>query len=235
MLITNGEILGLTTQDTYRRGLKYYQEGRVDLLAVEDDFFSAKVLSRPTHEVAVHRADNRFVTRCNCRLRTICEHVVAALLEAKDQYAKPQGKKSARKNAAPPQESNGSLENGWRQFVTTVHYSNTASDFASHASTKEGAAWRLYFTLALKNSEWFIVPYRTRPRKDGTYGMSYPTSSRELPFYDITCSQKENLALIMLEGLENSNRKVSPFAAGLAPNLGYHLNYGANFGMLFDL
>ncbi len=235
MLITNGEILGLTTQDTYRRGLKYYQEGRVDLLAVEDDFFSAKVLSRPTHEVAVHRADNRFVTRCNCRTHAICEHVVAALLEAKDQYAKPQKKKSAKKNTSSLPESNHGKENGWRQFVTTVHYSNTASDFAPHSAAKEGTAWRLYFTLALKNSEWFVVPYRTRPRKDGSYGLSYPTSSRELPFYDITCSQKENLALIMLEGMENSNRKVSPFAAGLAPNAGYHLNYGANFGMLFDL
>lgn len=234
MLITNGEILGLATQDTYRRGLKYYQEGRVDLLAVEDDFFSAKVLSRPTHEVAVHRADNRFVTRCNCRTRAICEHVVAALLEAKDQYTKPKRKKSSR-NGASSSESNNGEENGWRQFVTTVHYSDNATDFAASKTHKDGSEWQLYFTLALKNSEWFIVPYRTRPRKDGSYGMSYPTSSRETPFYDIVCSQKENLALIMLEGVENSTRKVSPFAAGLVPNTGYHLKYGASLGMLFDL
>ncbi len=234
MLITNGEILGLASQDTYRRGLKHYQEGRVDILAAEDDFFSAKVLSRPTFEVAVHRADNRFVTRCNCRTRAICEHVIAALFEAKDQYTKPKRTKAAKPDASSEEANNGH-ENGWRQFVTTVHYSNNVPDFSPAKSVKDGTEWRLYFTLTLKNSEWFVVPYRTRPRKDGSYGMSYPTSSRELPFYDIACSQKENLALIMLEGVENSNRKVSPFAAGLVPNTGYHLNYGAGLGMLFDL
>lgn len=233
MLITNGEILGLATQDTYRRGLKYYQEGRVDLIALDEDFFSAKVSSRPTHEVAVQRADNRFVTRCNCRMRAICEHVIAALLEAKDQYAKPKRKKSSQNGA--PVSTNNDNENGWRQFVTTVHYTDNSSDFATTKTLKDGAAWLLYFTLALKNSEWFLVPYRTRARKDGSFGMSYPTSSRELPFYEIACSQKENLALIMLEGVENSTRKVSPFAAGLVPNTGYHLKYGASLGMLFDL
>ncbi|MEK7727735.1 MAG: SNF2-related protein [candidate division KSB1 bacterium] len=234
MLITNGEILGLATQDTYRRGLKYYQEGRVDLVALENDFFSAKILGRPVHEIVVHRTDNRFVTRCNCRTRAICEHVIAALLEAKDQYTKPKRKKAAPNGVSSPEVNHGP-ENGWRQFVTTVHYSDNATAFATSKPNKEGAEWQLYFMLALKNSEWFIVPYRTRLRKDGSYGMSYPTSSRELPFYDIVCSQKESLALIMLEGVENSNRKVSPFAAGLVPNTGYHLKYGASFGMLFDL
>lgn len=235
MLITNGEILGLATQDTYRRGLKYYQEGRVDLLVVEDDFFSAKVLSRPMHEVAVHRDDHRFVTRCNCRTRATCEHVVAALLEAKDRYAKPRRGKSSRNGTSAATENFEPREAGWRQFVSAVHYSNTPSDFAAKPPARNGAAWKLYFTLALKGSEWFIVPNRTRPRKDGSYGMAYPTSSRELPFYDIACSQKENLALIMLEGVENSRRKSSPFAAGLVPNAGYHLQYGASLGMLFEL
>lgn len=235
MLITNGEILGLATQDTYRRGLKHYQEGRVNLTVVEEDFFSAKVLSRPTHEVAVHRDDHRFVTRCNCRTRAACEHVVAALLEAKDRYGKPRHEKKSRNGTAATPENLETRENGWRKFVSAVHYSNTPSDFAANGAARNGAAWKLYFTLALKSSEWFIVPNRTRPRKDGSYGMSYPTSSRELPFYEIACSQKENLALIMLEGVENSRRKGSPFAAGLVPNAGYHLQYGASLGMLFDL
>ncbi len=237
MQIKNGEILGLASQEAYRRGRRWYESGRVSLLETDDDFFSARVNDFPSQLVSIQRHDNQFVTSCTCSHPTTCGHVVAALLQARDYYASPdyvsQSEKKSTRNgklaAAPESKS-------WRELITNVHHPRRSAAPLHPAPATERKGWGVYFTLTLRPQEWQIIPYRGRRRKDGSYGAAYPTSIHEQPYYRVNCTQRENLALMMLDnfGEKRYSAPQYPFNS-YNDRVGYTLGYGAEIGMLFDL
>lgn len=237
MQIKNGEILGLTNQDTYHRGKQWYDSGRVRLLETDEDFFSARVHDFPAHSVSIHRSDNQFVTSCTCLHPSACEHVVAALLKARDYYSSPAylrklEKKSNGNGAPEPPPEN----KGWRSLITNVHHAGKLPVAPPEAPESERKGWGIYFALSLQPQEWKITPFRSRRRKDGSYGAAYPTTSHEQPYYRVNGTQRENLAMMMLAGFAPANQPAPRYPFNSATEThGYRLDYGADIGMLFEL
>jgi non-specific serine/threonine protein kinase len=243
MQIKSGEILGLATQDIYQRGLEYYLHGRVRLIETNGDTITARVRGKQEYSVSIHRNGNGFLTTCTCPYGFTCKHVIATLLQARDYFNQPQAAPSEKfsgqrekhkshlgdSSAAPQQEKSA----GWRQLLHAIHKSS-APDSARRSSASYGSersSWGMYFTLQLGRNMWTLAPYRARRRKDGTYGVAYPTSAREQPYYHIGLSQKEKLALMLLESTDQPNA----YSYNYLQRSGYQLAYGHRYGMLFDL
>ena len=236
MQIDSSEIQELATPVIYERGAEYYQHDRVRLTHVGADRITARVRGQREYEVTVHRNGNGLVTACTCPFEFTCKHIIATLLQARDYYQKNGGAASPQKsanNTAKPENLNGGLQVGdWRQFINAVQKPNTPQlqrqTFASYLSDR--SVWGIYFTLQIGRNHWTILPYRARRRKDGSYGMAYPTFVREQPYYRLHISQKEKLALLLLDSIEQPN----PFPSYMNRS-GYQVAYGQRHGMLFDL
>jgi len=241
MQINNGEILGLATQEIYQRGMDYFRRGRVRLVEIAADAITARVRGQQEYDVTVHRNGNGFVTSCTCPNELACKHVIATLLKAREHY---NGATNAAEKSKPHDENspveiskennNGGLPlSGWRQLIQAVHKPQAADAGRQSFSSFVGdrSTWGIYFTLQLGRNAWMMAAYRARRRKDGTHGMAYPTSVREQPYYRVQMSQKENLALMLLDSIEQPQSH--PY--NYQQRHSYQLPYGQRHGMLFDL
>jgi non-specific serine/threonine protein kinase len=230
MQIDNGEILELAAPAIYERGAEYYRHDRVRLIQVGADLITARVRGQKEYDVTVHRNGNGFVTTCTCPFQFTCKHVIATLLKARDYYNANGGASSL--DAAEKSKNKTATASDWRQFIDTVQKPSASplprQSFSSYLSDR--SVWGIYFTLQVGRNNWTILPYRARRRKDGTYGMAYPTFVREQPYYRLHMSQKEKLALLLLDSIEQPN----PYPTYLNRG-GYQVAYGQRYGMLFDL
>jgi len=238
MQINNGEILGLATQEIYQRGVEYYRHGRVRLVEVEPDMISANVRGTQDYSVTVYRNGNGIVTTCTCPYDAACKHVIATLLKARDHHQENSTANTAdsksRAEEVPSEIPKENNKGGWRQLIQAVHkpqVPDTArQSFSSFVTDR--STWGIYFTIQPGRHVWTIAPFRARRRKDGTYGMAYPTSVREQPYYRVQMSQKENLALMLLDSIEPPH---SSYPYNHQQRHSYQLAYGQRHGMLFDL
>jgi len=241
MQIENGEILELATPEVYERGVEYYRHGRVRLDHVADDLINARVRGQREYNVTVHRNGNGLETSCTCPYQFTCKHVIATLLKTRDyfdenggassQYASEKSKNKIGASFAGAQEKNQKAD--WRQLINTIQKPNAPElqrqSFASYLSDR--STWGIYFTIQLGRQSWTMVPYRARRRKDGTYGAAYPTFLREQPYYRLNVSQKEKLALMLLDSIEQPNT----YPYSYLQRNSYQVPYGQRHGMLFDL
>jgi non-specific serine/threonine protein kinase len=239
MQIKNGEILGLANQEIYQRGMEYYRDGRVRLLQADDGIIIARVRGSRIYSVAVHRNGAGFSTSCTCPYGFTCKHIIATLLQARDHFnqqavapPKPAPLKMTQPFSAAEEEAGAETElpvGDWRKLLNAIHKSDASRSHAAYGS--ERSPWGVYFTLQLGRSSWTLVPYRARRRKDGTYGMAYPTSMREQPYYRVSISQKERLALMLLDSTDQADSYPYQYLQRNA----HQLAYGNRHGMLFDL
>ncbi len=236
MQINNGEILGLATQEIYQRGLDYYRTGRVRLVEIAEDAITASVRGQQEYDVTVHRNGNGFVTSCTCPNELTCKHVIATLLKAREYYngaAKAAATWQSHDENPPDEISKENNKDGWRQLIQAIHKPQPAEagrqSFSSFVSDR--STWGIYFTLQLGRNAWTMAAYRARRRKDGTHGMAYPTSVREQPYYRVQMSQKENLALMLLDSIEQPQS----YPYNYQQRHSYQIGYGQRHGMLFDL
>ncbi len=238
MQITNGEILGLTTQEIYQRGVDYFRAGRVRLLGIAEDTVTARVRGQQEYEVTVSRNGRGFVASCTCPQEHTCKHVIATLLYAREQLAHDDG---AVNLAEKSKTFVGELsrptaleanKTGWRQLIQAVQKPPSEAGRQSFSTfVSDRSTWGIYFTLQLGRNVWTMASYRARRRKDGTYGMAYPTSVREQPYYRVQMTQKENLALMLLDAVEQPQAHAYSYQQRHT----YQLPYGQRHGMLFDL
>ncbi|MDZ7344764.1 MAG: SWIM zinc finger family protein, partial [candidate division KSB1 bacterium] len=234
MQIKNGEILGLATPEIYQRGMTYYLNGRVRLVTVDENFLTASVRGTREYSVTIHRNHNGFITSCTCPYSFTCKHVIATLLEARDYYSgqslTSRSSKATRsrrsKEKAPKTE-----KAGWRQLLQVIHQSSREEASTRVVSMRQSSTWALYFTVHFGRDSWIITPYRARRRKDGTYGAAYSLSAHEQSYYRLATSQKENLALLLLDSIGYH----SVLSYDYFHRDGYQLQYGQRCGMLFDL
>ncbi len=75
-------IRSLATGSSYDRGCLYFQQGRVILQSIGDDFVMARVRGRRMYSVSISRHGGRTSFRCTCPYNRAgyCKHVVAVLL-----------------------------------------------------------------------------------------------------------------------------------------------------------
>ncbi|MDZ7290340.1 MAG: DEAD/DEAH box helicase [candidate division KSB1 bacterium] len=238
MRITNGEILGLATQEIYLQGVEYYRRGRVRILQFQEDFVTARVRGKQEYSVTVRRNGTGFVANCTCPHTFACQHIIATLLQAREYYNSNLMEKKTRKLGESQTQQQEKARSGlaagdWRQLVHAIHQSSAveATGQSSASQVASRLAWRVYFTLELGRNAWRLAAYRARRRKDGTYGIAYPTSVREQPYYHLSLSQKENLALMLLDSIDQATSY--PYTQWHRND--YQLSYGSRYGMLFDL
>ena len=238
MQINNGEILGLATQEIYQRGLDYFRTGRVRLVEIADGMITARVQGQQEYDVTVSRNGHGLVTSCTCPNDLTCKHVIATLLKVREHYnnngaATPVEKSKSRAETPSAETSKEISKTDWRQLVQAVQKPPTgdAGRQSFSAFVSDRSTWGIYFTLQLGRNAWTMAAYRARRRKDGTHGMAYPTSVREQPYYRVQMTQKENLALMLLDAVEQPQSH--PF--NYQQRHSYQLPYGQRHGMLFDL
>jgi non-specific serine/threonine protein kinase len=227
MQIKNGEILGLATQEIFLRGMEYYRNGRVRLVHVEDNSVTARVRGKAEYSVTVHRNGSGFVAQCTCPLGLTCKHIIATLLTARDHHSQNHAVTSS--SLAESQQEK--LESDWHHFFHAIHQSSSSGQPPVSSTSSERSNWGIYFTIRLGRDVWTITAFRARRRKDGTYGAAYPTSVREQPYYHLAMSQKENLALMLLDSTDHAHT----YPYHYLHRNGYQLGYGQRNGMLFDL
>ena len=238
MQINNGEILGLATQEIYQRGLDYFRNGRVRLVEVADGMITARVQGQQEYEVTVSRNGHGLVTACTCPQEFNCKHVIATLLQARE-HNNDTGtttlaeKPKSRAETPSAETSKETSKADWRQLVQAIQKPPTGEagrqSFSSFVSDR--STWGIYFTLQLGRNVWTMAAYRARQRKDGSHGMAYPTSVREQPYYRVQMTQKESLALMLLDSVEQPQSH--PY--NYQQRHSYQLPYGQRHGMLFDL
>ncbi|MDZ7360777.1 MAG: DEAD/DEAH box helicase [candidate division KSB1 bacterium] len=241
MRIESGEIQQLATPEIYERGAEYYRHGRVQLLRVDDKRVTARVRGQQEYNVVVHRNGSGFVTICNCPYEFTCKHIVATLLQTRAYYHQNGGDSSQKapekpqsKIVAPPADTEPKKPPAdWRWLISTLPKAagpeTQRQSFGAYLSNR--STWGIYFTLQLGRHVWTMTPYRARRRKDGSYGAAYPTFLREQPYYRLNLSQKEKLALMLLDSLEQPN--AYPYT--YYPRNGYQVGYGQRHGMLLEL
>jgi len=80
----------------FKRGQRYYKEGRVEIISLSNDSFTAEVAGTDV----IHG-------ECNCPYWDNCKHMVAAVLEAKEFYDL----------GLQPENENKS---GWQNYLTQI-------------------------------------------------------------------------------------------------------------------
>ena len=79
---TQEEIRSLCTEQSFKRGRNYYQQGRVKELDIDGGEISATVLGSTQYDVAIDVTTDPIHTRCSCPYDYAgdCKHIVAVLL-----------------------------------------------------------------------------------------------------------------------------------------------------------
>jgi len=83
---TRDEIRSLCTQQSFERGVNYYEQGRVLELDIDGDEIRATVRGSHDYEVSIHVESDVIRTRCSCPYDYAgdCKHIVAVLLAVND-------------------------------------------------------------------------------------------------------------------------------------------------------
>jgi len=113
----------------FRRGQRYYKEGRVEIISLSNDSFTAEVAGTDVYEVKVwsNKKDN-IHGECSCPYWDNCKHMVAAVLEAKEFYDL----------GLQPENENKS---GWQNYLTQIG--------SAEESQTTKRRWELLYTLSV--------------------------------------------------------------------------------------
>lgn len=83
---TREEIRGLCTEQSFERGVKYWENGRVQELDVDGERIEATVRGSNDYDVSIDVANDAVLTHCSCPYDYAgdCKHIVAVLLAVND-------------------------------------------------------------------------------------------------------------------------------------------------------
>ena len=84
--LTRSEIRSLCTEQSFERGVKYYEQGRIQELEVDGGDITASVRGSHDYDVSVDIDENAIRTACNCPYDYAGDgkHIVAVLLTVED-------------------------------------------------------------------------------------------------------------------------------------------------------
>lgn len=83
---TRSEIRSLCTEQSFERGVKYYEQGRIQALEIDAGEITASVRGSHDYEVSIDIDDNTIRTVCSCPYDYAgdCKHIVAVLLAVEE-------------------------------------------------------------------------------------------------------------------------------------------------------
>ena len=153
MEINIEDILALADRTIFRRGVDYFHAGRVVLTHVEPDAFEAVVDGTYHYHVSVEHDEDGFWPDCDCPYPNVCKHVVAAMLAAREHYAK---------NNQPAIQK---APVTWQSLFDPVTQNN------NRPGPYDGyEKWRLIYILQLEVHSWRLIPKKQYIKKDGSTG-----------------------------------------------------------------
>jgi len=88
---TREEIRSLCTEQSFERGVNYYEQDRVQELNIENGEITATVRGSQDYDVSIEVDDNAIRTACSCPYDYAgdCKHIIAVLLAAEDRSSEP--------------------------------------------------------------------------------------------------------------------------------------------------
>ncbi|WP_246084446.1 SWIM zinc finger family protein [Salinadaptatus halalkaliphilus] len=83
---TRSDIRSLCTEQSFERGVKYYEQERIQKLEVEDGDITAIVRGSRDYDISINIDDDTIQTVCSCPYDYAgdCKHIVAVLLAVED-------------------------------------------------------------------------------------------------------------------------------------------------------
>jgi len=215
MKINKNDIRSLVSSTIFARGSIYYKKGRVNLVDIEEDYFSAIVRGTYDYDVEVHHENGEFAVSCNCPYWDNCKHIVAAMLEAKNFY-----------DNNPDAFRQGGMVDWRRYFEDAI--------FSSHSGPhNEYATWQLIYLLDLKKRNWTLYPRKAYIKKNGEMGRLAKISQWDLNKDDLIHSSADALAITYLERLRVGSGSLFYYEDHLS--VPTNLEYGAKVGSLINL
>jgi hypothetical protein len=166
MNINIEDIIQEVGRTIFRRGVTYYQQGRVQFTEIEAHLFKANVKGSKMYHVEVEEEDDRLESHCTCPFPLTCKHIVAAMLAARTHYQKIQPE---------VEEDAGDWEEYFRIWLGPSVPKKYESDSAGQ--------WQVVFVLSLGQESWSIRPRKVYIKQDGMWGRMTGSS-------EIRCSSR---------------------------------------------
>lgn len=183
MKISKRDIQDLVSSTIYTRGSNYYNNDRVRMLEIEENYFRALVQGTYEYEVEVRYEDGDYDMSCNCPYWDICKHIVAAMLEAKDFY-----------DHNPDAFQQGKLVSWRRYFEDAITNAELGRD-------SENTKWYVVYLLNIKKRQWVLHPQKVYIKKDGSFGRLSRITQWDLNKGEISRSPADDIVLNYLEKL----------------------------------
>ncbi len=207
----------------YNRGLKYFRDGRVQLIDIEPDYFNAHVAGTQIYLVRVQMKNRHIEASCTCPYWTTCKHVVASLLQAKQYYEEHTSELSEKKRQ--PQ---------WKPF-----FENLFAENAKPQNQSIEKNWQIIFNIELSDDFWLLTPQKTYFRKDGTLG-NFNSINNINSLSNIQYAPNDPLVINYIQTLKSYAYYYEPYAY---QSSNYYrrdyntkmISYGDNVGAIFNL
>lgn len=188
MEININDIKRLVTSTIYSRGFSYYKQDRVKLQSVELDRFEAIVYGSEIYHVMVEKKNDAYSVDCDCPYWTVCKHIVAALLAARDYY-KDHHQELLQKKATPQ----------WSKFFQSIFDQRDRS----YSPRYSGSEWQILYTFELSHSSWSITPKRALIKKDGSFGRLSNAYDIDYNTHDLNYATNDPLIMSYLKGFDS--------------------------------
>jgi non-specific serine/threonine protein kinase len=208
----------------FRRGIQLYRQKRVDLTEFEDDLFEATVLEESrSFQVKARKAGHKILAGCSCGFVYwgSCEHIVAAMLTAREYYENKL-ERPVRLNKV----------NHWQDFFRKI--GSAANSIASAKKLKP--QWQIVYLIDFNSDYWTLTPQKAYQRKDEQLGRMIPVNDLDPESSDIGFMPNDPIVIKYLRHREG--RMFSPYAHRYYPHHDYLSNsfkYGAKSGKLLEL
>ncbi|MFB6300588.1 MAG: SWIM zinc finger domain-containing protein [Halobacteriales archaeon] len=91
------EIRSLCTEQSFERGVNYWQQGRIQELTIDGDTIQAVVRGTHDYDISIDLKDDIIHTSCTCPYDYAgeCKHIIAVLLAVNDQESDTDGDRAA--------------------------------------------------------------------------------------------------------------------------------------------
>ncbi len=225
MNITLENIKAYANDSVYKKGVRLYKQSKVELLETGLVQFKATVENDETHNVQVEQENGKFYSSCTCPSWGTCEHVIAALLEAKTWYNENQ--ENLIQLQSQPQ---------WKSFFDQVIESQIYSLPNNEDNSMQ--KWKIVFIIQFDNESWSLTPQKAYVKKDGSIGRfanigEFDPNSKELLY-----AENDPIIISYLQKLEQQQNSFYNYRY-YGNNHDYdissfHFKYGSKLGPLFD-